>query len=64
MASPIYGAIAAGVLTSLLFYNIFNSTNVGKRINFRRGWRGALLVGVLAGLLNQRVIAVMVSLLG
>jgi hypothetical protein len=64
LTSPIYGAVAAGVLTSLLFYNIFNSTNVGKRVNFRRGWRGALLVGVLSGLLNQRVIAVLVSLLG
>jgi hypothetical protein len=64
LTSPIYGAIAAGVLTALFFYNIFNSTSVGKRVNFRRGWRGALLIGGLSGLLNQRVIAVLVSLLG
>jgi hypothetical protein len=58
------GLFIASMITALFFYNIYDSTDIGKKINVGTGWRSALLIGGLSGLLNERVIAALRGLLG
>jgi hypothetical protein len=57
-------AIVAAVITALFFYNVYDSTDMGRKLDVGTGWRSALIIGGLSGLLNQRVIAALHGLLG
>lgn len=54
----------SAIITAIFFYNIYESTEVGKKLNVGSGWRSALLIGGLSGLLNDRVVAALQGLLG
>jgi hypothetical protein len=56
--------IGAAMITALFFYNIYESTEFSKRLNVDGGWRSALIIGGVCGLLNQRVVAALQGLLG
>ena len=56
--------LIASMITALFFYNIYDSTEMGRKINVGVGWRSALLIGGLSGLLNQKVVAALQGLLG
>lgn len=56
--------MVAAMITALFFYNIYDATEVGKKLNIGTGWRSALLIGGLSGLLNERVVAALRGLLG
>jgi hypothetical protein len=56
--------LIASMITALFFYNIYDSTEIGRKINVGVGWRSALLIGGLSGLLNQKVVAALQGLLG
>jgi hypothetical protein len=59
-----YEAIVAAMITALFFYNVYDSTEVGRKINVGAGWRSALIIGGLSGLVNERIIAALRSLVG
>jgi hypothetical protein len=62
-ALPLQPFVAA-MITALFFFNIYDATEIGKKINVGAGWRSALLIGGLSGLLNEKVVAALQSLLG
>jgi hypothetical protein len=57
-------AVVAAMITALFFYNVYDSTDVGRKLNVGVGWRSALIIGGLSGLLNERIIAALHGLLG
>lgn len=57
-------AVIAAMITALFFYNVYDSTDVGRKLNVGVGWRSALIIGGLSGLLNERIIAALHGLLG
>jgi hypothetical protein len=59
-----WSQILAAMLTALFFFNIYDSTEVGKKINVGTGWRSALLIGGLSGLMNEKVVAALQALIG
>ena len=52
------------MITALFFYNVYDSTDVGRKIKVGVGWRSALIIGGLSGLLNDRVVEALRGLLG
>jgi hypothetical protein len=56
--------ICAAIITALFFFNIYDSTEMGKKIDVGAGWRSALLIGGLSGLLNDKVVAALRALMG
>lgn len=59
-----WSQILAAMLTALFFFNIYDSTEVGKKINVGTGWRSALLIGGLSGLMNEKVVSALQALVG
>jgi hypothetical protein len=57
-------AIIAAMITALFFYNVYDSTDVGRKLDLGASWRSALIIGGLSGLLNERIIAALHGLLG
>jgi hypothetical protein len=51
-------------LTAALFYNAYEWTEFGKKLDTGAGWRSALIIGGISGLLNERVIAALQDLFG
>ena len=72
ITTPIYGVsqsinaelLIVSVITALFFYNIYDATDIGRRVNAGIGWSSALIIGGLCGLLNAKVIAALRVLLG
>jgi hypothetical protein len=62
-------AILASVITAIIFFNIYETTElgkkteVGKRIEGQIGWRSALLIGSLCGLVNDKIVGALRALL-
>lgn len=54
----------AAVLLSLIFYNIYDFTEFGSKLNNRVGWRSAVLIGALCGLLTDRLVAAINAFFG
>ncbi len=59
-----WGTIISAMITALLFFNIYDSTQIGSKLKFGSGWRSALLVGGLSGLATEKVVAALKALLG
>jgi hypothetical protein len=58
------GSALAAVITALFFFNVYDSTEIGKKINAGSGWRSALIIGGLSGLVNDRVVQALRGLFG
>ncbi len=59
-----FQAIASTIL-ALIFFNIYEFTDIGKKIGrVGVGWRSALLIGALCGLFADRIFAALKTLLG
>ena len=58
------GTVVAALITALLFFNIYDSTEIGRKLKFGSGWRSALLIGGLSGLVTEKVVSALQALLG
>jgi hypothetical protein len=56
-------AVAAMILAVVVF-NVYEHTDFGARVKFGVGWRSALLIGVLAGLFNDRLLKALATFAG
>ncbi len=54
----------AAVITSILVFNIYEFTDLGKKINTGVNWRTALTIGIFSGLLSERIVDAMKILIG
>ncbi len=52
------------MVVALVIFNIYEQTEFGARINMGVGWRSALLIGVLAGVFTDRLIAALTVFIG
>jgi uncharacterized membrane protein YeaQ/YmgE (transglycosylase-associated protein family) len=52
-----------GAIIALVFFNIYERIDIGKKINVGVGWRSALLIGVLCGLLGERIVSALEALI-
>lgn len=53
-----------GMVLALVIFNIYEHTELGARVTMGVGWRSALLIGVLAGLFTQRLLAALGVFIG
>lgn len=58
------GPIMAATVTALFFFNTYENTTVGKKLDAGVGWRSALIIGGLSGLMNEKVVTALKGLLG
>jgi len=56
--------VISGFILALVFFNVYEHTEIGKKIGLGVSWRSALLIGVLCGLLSDRVLAAVKALIG
>jgi hypothetical protein len=63
-SGPMLVSVISAALTAVLFYNVYESTEVGKKLASGSGWRSALIIGGLSGLLNEKVVAALEGLFG
>ena len=54
----------SGAILALIFFNVYEFTDIGKKIGIGVGWRSALLIGALCGLLGDRILAALKALIG
>jgi hypothetical protein len=52
------------IIVGVLFFNIYEFTDLGKKINMGVNWRSALLIGILAGLFGDRLIEALKVFIG
>jgi hypothetical protein len=52
------------VIIAILFFNIYEFTDIGKKLKIGINWRTALVFGILAGLLGDRLVEALRVLLG
>ena len=43
----------AAIVVAVLFYNIYDVFDLGTKLKTIAGWRGALIVGALSGLVSE-----------
>lgn len=55
--------IPVGIISALVFFNVYERTEVGKKLDVGLSWRSALLIGFLCGLLGERIIAALKALI-
>jgi hypothetical protein len=60
----ITGPGISALIISLLFFNILEFTDIGKRLNIGINWRSAMFIGVIAGLMGERLVESMKVLIG
>ena len=51
--------IIAAPLIAFIFYNVYEYTDIGKKIQVGVGWRGAVLIGAMCGLFEERILKAM-----
>jgi hypothetical protein len=56
-------SLSASIL-ALVFYNVYEFTEIGKKIAIGIGWRGALAIGTLCGLMQERIVTAIQTLAG
>jgi hypothetical protein len=56
--------LVGAVILALVFFNLFEFTDLLKNVRMRLGWRSALLVGVFCGLGSDRIFNALQALLG
>lgn len=54
----------SAAILAIVFFNIYEFTEVGKRLTVGLGWRAAMLAGFLCGLLSDRIVDALKALLG
>jgi hypothetical protein len=52
------------LILALIFFNIYEFTDLGKRFKMMIGWRSALLIGALCGLLGDRILMALKAFVG
>jgi hypothetical protein len=57
-------SILSSSIIALVFFNVYEHTNLSRRLDMPISWRSALLIGVLCGLSHERIIASIQSLIG
>jgi len=57
------GTYLAAAISAVLFFNVYDSTAIGSKLKFGSGWRSALLIGGLSGLMTQKVVGALQALL-
>jgi len=55
--------LAYAVIVALVFFNVYEFSNLADRFKMALSWRSALLIGVLCGLMSDRVIAALQAFL-
>lgn len=58
------GSAVAAVIIAAVFFNVYEFTDIGKRIRMGVGWRSAMLIGCLSGLLEERILAAIKGFIG
>ncbi|WP_163830712.1 ABC-2 transporter permease [Spartinivicinus ruber] len=53
----------AALVSALIFFNIYEHTELGKKLNQGISWRSVLMIGAICGLLNDRIIAALTGLI-
>ena len=56
--------LVASLILALVFFNVFEFTDLLKGMRRNLGWRSAMLIGVLCGLGSDRIFAAIKSLIG
>jgi len=56
--------LIAALILALIFFNVFEFTDLLKGVGKNLGWRSAMLIGVLCGLGSDRIFAAFKSLIG
>jgi len=56
--------ILTAAILALVFFNIYEYTDFGKKLRMGIGWRSAMLIGVLCGLIGERFLAAIKTLVG
>jgi hypothetical protein len=56
--------LVSAVIISIIFFNVYEYTDLGKKFTMGVGWRSALLIGFLSGMLGDRLVAALTALLG
>jgi hypothetical protein len=54
----------SAVILALIFFNIYELTDMGKKIRLDAGWRSAFFIGALCGLLNERMLDAIKAFVG
>lgn len=54
----------SSVFVALLFFNIYEFTNLGDKFRMKISWRAAMLIGVLCGLLGDRTLRSVMTFFG
>jgi len=54
----------AAVILAIIFFNVFEFTSFGKKFQMGVGWRSALLIGSLCGLMGERILIAIKALIG
>ncbi|MGZ8845880.1 MAG: hypothetical protein ACXW3C_05400 [Pyrinomonadaceae bacterium] len=53
----------SAVILAIIFFNVYEHTDLGKKLAFGVGWRGALLIGALCGIGADRILAAIKALI-
>jgi hypothetical protein len=62
--SLITGPGISALIISLIFFNILEFTDIGKKLNIGINWRSAMFIGVMAGIMGERLVESMKVLIG
>jgi hypothetical protein len=57
-------SLISAAVTAIIFFNVYDWTDIGKKVDPSSGWRSALVIGAMSGLLNERVVAALKDLFG
>lgn len=57
-------ALIAAPILALVFFNTYEHTALGNRLRIPLGWRSALLIGVLCGVMQNNILAAIKALIG
>jgi hypothetical protein len=63
-AQAVTGKLLVGPIVALVFFNAYEYTSLGKGLAMPLSWRSALLVGVLCGMAQDRILASLRALIG
>lgn len=55
--------VVHSTIVALVFFNVYEFTNVADRVKMALSWRSALLIGVICGLMSDRIIAALQAFL-
>jgi hypothetical protein len=62
--TPAFTSVVSAAILALLFFNVYEHTSFGRQLRMNLGWRSALLIGALCGLMQERILTSLKSLLG